>query len=352
MPSSGSTLDHNTIIRDNPADNPNSVAEKIYRDYSKKLVINNGGFSNVTNNDAAQLLNSSILIDKSVEDLSWRFKEQYIELQDPQYVDASTQQLARLLTTVDNFSEPISTLSTAKTDHSGVLAFFNMSHDNTIKLPGGGTITVNSSSNNARAAVRIPWNALVVLPLSTDYSMAVGSQIPRVNTRWVSAGRVNEFLAANTELFKSGDHIFVLPPDIPEDPSVPLKSRQVPYNVRQVASMPSVYELGTYAPLGNDPSNKVDFIKSKGDNPFPSPDLLQTSTAVYSFGTADADNNAELIGINIVPWHYSPMIFEWGTVDGVFENILKRPPPPPPPPQTSFDVGNITERDLILYGLI
>lgn len=344
-----STLDPNTIIRDNPADNPNSGAEKIYRDYFKKLVINNGGFSNTSNNDAAQSLNSSILIDKSVEDLSWRFKEQYIELQDPQYVDASTQQLARLLTTVDNFSEPTSTLSTAKTDHSGVLAFFNMSHDNTIKLPNGGTITVGPSSNNARAAVRIPWGALVVLPLSTDYSMAVGSQIPRVNTRWVSADRVSEFLAANTELFKSGDHIFVLPPGIPEDKSVPFKSRQVPYGIRQAATMPGVYELGTYAPLGNDPKNRVDYIKSNGDSPFPAQDLLQASTPVYSFGTVDADNNAELIGINIVPWHYSPMIFEWGTVSGVFENIFKRPPPPP---QTSFDAGNILDRELVSYRFI
>lgn len=349
MSSKGSTLDANTIIRDNPANNSNSGDEKIYRDYYKKLVINNGGFSNTTNNDAAQLLNSNILIDKSVEDLSWRFKEQYVELQDPKYVNASTQQLARLLTTIDNFSEPISTLHTAKTDHSGVLAFFNMSHDNTIKLPNGGTITAGPNSNNLRASVRIPWNALVVLPLSTDYSMTVGSQIPRVNTRWISANRVNEFLAANTELFKSGDHIFVLPPGIPEDTSVPFKSRQIPYNVRQVATMPSVYELGTYAPLGSDPNNRVDYIKSTGDSYFPALDLLQASTAVYSFGTVDADNNAELIGINIVPWHYSPMIFEWGTVDGVFENILKRPPPPP---QTSFDVGNILGRELISYSLV
>lgn len=344
-----STLDPNTVIRDNPANNSSSGDEKIYRDYFKKLVINNGGFANNVSNDAAQSLNSNILIDKSVEDLSWRFKEQYIELQSADYIDNSTQQLARLLTTVDNFSEPISTLSTAKTDHSGVLAFFNMSHDNTIHLPNGGTITAGPSSNNLRAAVRIPWNALVVLPLSTDYSMTLGSQIPRVHTRWISANRVNEFLAANTELFKSGDHIFVLPPGIPEDKSVPFKSAQIPYNVRQVATMPSVYELGTYAPLGNDPDNRVNYIKSDGDEPFPALDLLQASTPIYSFGTADADNNAELIGINIVPWHYSPMIFEWGTVSGVFENILKRPPPPP---QTSFDVGNILDRELTSYSLV
>lgn len=305
---------------------------QIERNYYKKLVINNGGISNATNNDAAQGLNPAILINKDVEDLSWRFKGRYVNIQKSSNIDDATQQMATLLTTVDNYSIAPNLIASSKTDSNGVFAIFNMSK--------------NKTSNLQRAAVKIPWGSLVVIGIANPSLSPIG-------TAWVESTRVKEFLAQNTDLFESGGNILFLPPGIKEQPIPPAAAPDLgaliqltltkPLGMRPVSNTSSVYMLGRWAPM-----NIGLTINDLSGNPYPHMDLITNSTYLYSFGGTDSDGNAQIIGISMVPWHYGPMIFEDG-LNGVFADVQVAPEPPI---QTMFSIGNELQRDLISYSII
>lgn len=336
----------------------------IIRDYSKKLVVDNYGISNPTSNDGSQILNPNILINKVVPDLTSCLNEKWVQVNS----ETDTTQNGTLLTTIDHYY--ITADSNSVTDERGVVAVIDMN-----KLSSD----PSTQTYNNKAMVRIPWGSLLVMTTPANNALShFAGLVDGGSLSWVTQSEFRSTLSKDPATWGQCSSMLQLPQamtlsGLPSYETVPtllntfgplgnrLKARIVPGIAQQKWS-----PLGAgYANITQNYSKYID--KRIYDMNGSILGAIQRGCIyIYSF---DAYINktavdCPFIGIQILPVHFSPMIFN-RALASIFDNssvgdsskysktyIWGDTRVYVAPTQTSWPIPNFLDRESLDYSII